>query len=134
MLAGKMGTPLAYEMTGCDYIQTGGVGCRVCWRWMHFNNHEGHKAGKKHKALMKKHQDLMKEHLASIQAQSTESKPVLWEIMFAADSGRQPMLSDDPDVKLDQFTQPETVFENLATAASDRLDGAPLRPRRMTNN
>ena len=30
------------------------------------------------------------------------------------------MLSDDPDVKLDQFTQPETVFQNFATAASVR--------------
>ena len=68
---------------------------------------------------MKKHQDLMREHLASIQTQSTESKPVFWEIMFPADSGRQLRFSDDPDMKLDQLTQPKTAFQNFATAASD---------------
>ena len=107
VLAGKMGTPLAYVMTRHDYIETGGVGCMVCWRWMHFNNHEGHKAGKKH---MKKHQDLMTERPASNQTQSIESKPVLWEIIFARESGREPMLSDDPDMKLEQYR---------ATAGSD---------------
>ena len=112
--AAEMGTPGGYDMTKYDYIETGGVGCMVCWRWMHFNNHEGHKAGKKH---MKKHQDLMKERPASNHISSIEWKPDLWEIIFPRESGRETMMSDDPDVKLEQYratagsdTQPMSAF------------------------
>ena len=54
-----------------------------------------------------------------METEPTTPKPVLWEIMFPDNSGRQPMLSDDPDMKLDLLTQPKTVFQNFATAASD---------------
>jgi hypothetical protein len=84
---------------------------------MRFNNHESHRTGKK---LTKNVDKLIADHSKRIISKPDAPKPHLWEIMFPRNSGRQPMLSDDPDVKLDQFTQPETVFENLATAASDR--------------
>jgi hypothetical protein len=67
---GHMGTRDGYDMSRRDYIETGGVGCKVCWRWMRFNNYNSHQKGRKHtKNVVKR-------------IAETTPKPVLWEIMF----------------------------------------------------
>jgi hypothetical protein len=113
---GRMGTEGGYNLSWCDYIKTGGVGCKVCLRRMHFNNHESHRTGRKHTKQVDK---LIADHRMRIETEPTTPKPVLWEIMFPEISRRQPMLSDDPDMKLDPLIQPKKVFQNFATAASD---------------
>jgi len=55
----QLGTSGGYDMTKYEYMETGGVGCKVCLRWMHFNNHESHRTGKKHKKEVDK---LMEDH------------------------------------------------------------------------
>jgi hypothetical protein len=122
VLAGTMGTPFAYVMTRRDYIETGGVGCIVCWRWMHWNDLESHKAGKKH---IKKHKDLMEERPGSIEMSHMEWKPNLWEIIFPRELGRDTVISADPDMKLEQYTHPATAGSDTQPMSASNPDGAP---------
>ena len=113
----RMGTPLAYKMSRPDWIKYGGVGCRVCWRWMDFNTHEIHKKGKKHQKRLKQHPP------GDRQWTAFETPETVFEIMFAAASHKQPMFTSDPDVNLtglnDQWMQPKPVSQNFVAAASD---------------
>jgi len=100
-----MGTEGGYNMSRCDYIKTGGVGCKACWRWMQFNNYNSHQKGKRHKKNVVKR---------------IAQNPVLWEIMFPKDFGRQPMLFDDQDMQLESLIQQQTAAsDSQPTCTSD---------------
>jgi len=91
---GRMGTEGGYNLSWCDYIKTGGVGCKACSRWMQFQNYESHKTGKRHQKNVVK-------------------RIAEWEIIFPKDSGRDPMLFRDQ-----QKTELESLIQQQI-AASD---------------
>jgi hypothetical protein len=89
---------------------------------MHWNDHESHKAGKKH---IKKHQDFMKERPASNDMSSMEWKPDLWEIRFPREWGRDTVMSDSPDMKLEQYKYPATAGSDTQPMSASSPDGGP---------
>ena len=94
-----MGTQPVYDAIRPHLIKYGGVGCRVCWRWMDFNVHEQHKNGKKHKANMKEQRTQVEPpgdgHWTAFPTPET-----VFEIMFPAASHKQTMFTSDPKVNL----------------------------------
>ena len=108
LVMGRMGTPLAYKMTRPEWIKYGGVGCRVCWRWMDFNAHEIHKTGKQHQKRLKQHPP------GDRQWTAFTTPETVFEIMFAAASHKQPLFTSDPDVNLKGMNS-----KNIVAAVSD---------------
>jgi hypothetical protein len=99
---GQMGTECGYNLSRCDYIKTGGVGCKACWRWMQFTNYNSHKNGKRHK-------------------NNLDKRIAEWEIIFPKGFGREPMLflhNQETDVEL-LIQQQIAASDSQPTCTSD---------------
>ena len=99
-----MGIPFAYVMTKKDWIQTGGIGCRVCWRWMQESSFESHKAGKKHIRRLEDRQRIL-----GMQPGAEDIRPGPVEAEFHPNG--------DVDIN---FDDPATIFEIMFPAAQNK--------------
>jgi len=110
-----MGTPDAYVLTRPEYERQGGVGCRVCWRWMEFGNYKSHKAGKKH--TQKMGEPSIQEIPPSDSKETAITAPeAVFEILFPAASHKQSIFTSDPD----------EILDGMKTSQASVKDGDPV--------